>query len=150
MIKGLTWANLGWIALSFILLCMIASADGPYKLNWAIASDIWNKVSDGGQGLWKAQGEAAKHLDQATQKRYGYDPIEPRAASCVSSPRASTFLRIQDLAKLRTATDRTSLIALIGEPYCKVSSGHEIWLVGATEYLEVGYNPFTQQLKEVE
>jgi hypothetical protein len=147
VIRGLTWANIGWIALSLVLLTMVASADGAYKLNWKIAVNIWNQVSSGGQGLWKAQGEAARKLDAATQRRYGYDPIEPRAASCVTSPNYSAALQVQDLTKLREAKGRDAIVLAIGEPFCKVASGSEIWLVGAAKYLEFDPKAKTYQLK---
>lgn len=138
-----------WIALFFVFFLMIATADGSYRLNWAIASGAWNKLQEGWKGFGKAQEVAAKQLDAETQRRYGFDPLEPRAASCVSTP-TGIRLDLQALVKLKSQkpADRVRVIDILGEPYCKISSGQEIWLVGSVQILEIDYNPVTYRLRE--
>ncbi len=147
MIRGLTWANVGWLALFFVILIMTISADGPWQLNWAIGSGAFNKIQEGFTGLSKASGKAAQNLDIETQKRYGYDPIEPRAASCATTPSLTGRIGMTDVVKAKASTNRVNLIKLIGSPYCKESTGYEIWLVGTAKTFQAGVDPKTQQFQ---
>lgn len=150
MIKGLTWGNVRWIALFLTLLVMIASADGAYKLNWSIVSAAWGKLQAGWQGFDKASRETAKKIDAETQRRYGYDPFDPRVSNCITTPNVQGKITSQHLVRLRTSrpTHINAAEKVLGASYCKVSSGNEIWLLGNSQVLEM--NPLTMSyiLKE--
>jgi len=129
---------------------MIASADGVYKLNWGIASGAWAKLQAGWQGFDKASRETAKKIDAETQRRYGYDPFDPRVSNCITAPNTQGKITTQHLVRLRTAhpANFDAAAKVLGESYCKVSSGNEIWLLGNSQVLEM--NPLTMSyiLKE--
>lgn len=150
MIKGLTWGHVRWIALYLVFFVMIVTADGAYKLNWSIAASGWEKLQAGWQGLDKASRETAKKLDAETQKRYGYDPFDPRTSSCITAPNTEGKITYQHLVKFKNKkpADINATTKLLGDPYCKISSGNEIWLVGNSQLLEI--NPLTMSylLKE--
>lgn len=149
MIKGLRWSNVRWLTLFTLLLIMTASAERAYRLNWGIVSTAYSKLQSGWQGAEKASVDAAKKLDTETQQRYGYDPFELRATNCVTTPNPeSNRLALATLVKLQSVRDKASLVAIVGEPYCKEASGDEIWLVDSTKVLKVS-QPFKYQLIEV-
>ncbi|MBE9178710.1 hypothetical protein IQ268_09070 [Oculatella sp. LEGE 06141] len=152
MIQGLRWRHIGWMCLFLLLLFMTATAEGAYRLNWQIASKSWQQLTAGGQGLWQKQTEVAQQLDRASQQRYGYDPIEPRSSECVTAPQSSQVLQTGELSSLLSnpPVSREDAIARLEQPYCQVVTGADIWLVGASQFLEVYYSPVSFQLREVE
>lgn len=148
MIRGLTWANVGWIGLFSSLLALSATADGYLKLNYGLISVVGDNLNKSYQNLVKASSKAANELDEVTQTRYGFDPFDTRLSNCATTPNSTAVLTQQDLTKLsaRKPTDRASMIKTLGEPFCKEVSGHEIWMVGSDQKLQVQYNPLKYQL----
>lgn len=148
MIPGLTWGNLRWMAIFTLLLAAIATAPGPYQLNYSLFVNIWDKLYAGYTGIQGKSTEAARQLDAETKRRYGVDPVEPRAKNCVTTP-TGTRITLQSLSQLRLSppTNKASFIQILGVPYCQTSSGTDIWLVDTTQILEAKYQPkLTYQL----
>ncbi len=152
MIEGLRKRHIFWWLVFLFFLAMTATADSTFTLNWRIPINFYNSLVEGGKGLWKAQGETAKNLDEATAKRYGVSPDEKRLNGCVTKPQHNVELSVAELGEVLTNPpgSREEAVKELGLPVCQYVSGADRWFVEGNRSLDATYAPTRIQLKETE